>query len=133
MPNPATFTCHDCKKHIPLPDHGPNGSGAAGYAEDKDGRKFCYPCTATLHRTRTIESGSTILYLSSRGHRAEVTDWAGELRFRVIEGPYRGNHNIAGNRYDCWFVGPDNHVWHGVQYGDNTMATRCKRTKRARS
>ena len=127
---PTHFTCCDCRESIALLDHGPNGSGAAGYGIDQQGRKFCYPCCADKERARMIESGRASLYLVKDDSGAgRISDWAGELRFNVKEGPYRGNHNIAGKRWDAWFHGPDGHIWHGVNYGYNSQIIRCRRTK----
>lgn len=60
-----------------------------------------------------------------------VTNWPSTLRVRVLRG-VRGEHNIAGHRYDIWFRIPgDPFVWHGTQYGEWTQLVRhAKRTKK---
>lgn len=60
---------------------------------------------------------------------AKVGNWTGHLNFK-IKTMWRGNHNIAGVRYDVDFVGPDGHIWHGTTYGNNTQILHAKRTKR---
>jgi hypothetical protein len=57
----------------------------------------------------------------------QVTNWPGSLRFNAFV--RRGRHNLAGTRYDLWFTGPENTLWHGVQYGDQTQVCHCKRLK----
>jgi hypothetical protein len=54
--------------------------------------------------------------------------WPGTLKIRC--GVRTGRHNIAGKRYDVWFVGPDGKNWHGVTYGDNTQICRVRRLKK---
>lgn len=88
------------------------------------------PYCAQACKARMIESGRATLYLTREtiagGHvRHFVTDWAGELKFRVHT-ISKGRHNIAGTRYDAWFIGPDNQPWHGVNIGDNQIL-RCRR------
>ena len=96
-----------------------------GYGTDSTGKTFCYECAAKMEREYMIKHGETTLYLTEDGR---ITDWPGHLVFKC--GNIRkGHHNIAGVRYDTWFVGPDKHIWHGVQYGDNTQLCHCKRTK----
>lgn len=95
-----------------------------GYGQDENGKTLCYACCADQDRQYMIEHGKITLFLSNH----QVRNWPGSLVFptRNIR---KGKHNIAHTRYDVWFVGPDNHVWRGVQYGNNTMILHCKRTK----
>ena len=107
----------------------------------------CFACCAVRDAymmTKTGHSKDLPLYLSDSGDTRIVTsagrhpaygrytdglisNWPGTLRFKCRVKV--GRHNIAGVRYDVWFTGPDNHVWHGVQFGDNTQICHCKRTK----
>jgi len=92
-----------------------------------------------------IQTGRILLYLSLKpdvkreaipvscarhpiASEHTLTNWPGTLRFdpHYIK---KGRHNIAGTRYDVWFPGPDGHIWHGINYGENTQITHCKRTK----
>lgn len=85
-----------------------------------------------------VETGRATLYLvkTDKTHRIgldshsvwAITNWPGSLSFPVY-GVRKGRHNIAGSRYDCWFNGPDGHVWHAVQYGEWTQIAHCRRTK----
>ena len=114
------FTCADC-----------GVCGGTGYAVRDNGDKICYECCAIDDRKYMIEHGRNTLYLvKNAAEQYEITNWPGTLRFRV--GTMRkGYHNMAGCRYDVWFVGPDGKTWHGVQYGNNTQICYVKRTKAA--
>lgn len=101
-----------------------HGKNTTGYGTDREGKRYCYDCCAEIDRQDMIATGKATLYLSGW----EVTDWTGHLRFQA--GTVRkGRHNMAWVRYDVWFLGPDGHEWHGVQYGDNTQICHCRRTK----
>ena len=106
-----------------------DGFGGVGYGEAADGKRHCYACCAKHEREAMRETGKAILYLVRDNGAYSVQDWAGHLRFR-ISSMTRGRHNIAGSRRDVWFRVPDDmNYWHGVQYGENTQAVRCRRTK----
>lgn len=96
-----------------------------GYGIDSDDKKHCYGCCALKDKERMKQEGKITLYLVKN----EVTNWTGSLRFPVTY-QKRGNHNIAGVRYDVWFW-VDGEKWHGIQYGDNTQICRCKRIRLA--
>jgi len=126
------------------------GDITTGYGIDEDGNRFCFRCCGVQDRESMVETGRAVLYLAKRnlsdgelahglmfsvgpglGRRIgthEVTNWPGSLRFRTW-GPTKGSHNIAGSRYDVWFIGPDAEAWWGVQYGDWTQICHCKRLK----
>jgi len=130
--------CDVCHKIIVAP----KASGGTGYGQDENGKRSCYECCADQDRKWMQEKGQTTLYLTYKtapripheGHegpdvrRGVITNWPGTLAFPVYY-LKEGRHNIAGRRYDAWFSGPDGHIWHGVQYGDNTELIHCKRTK----
>ena len=99
-----------------------------GYSYDKDDKTYCYDCSAKIERQSMVDTGRAILYLTQKDGVHYVTDWPGRLRFRTGI-PQTSKHNIARIRRDVWFHGPDDHVWHGVQYGDNSDLCYCKRTK----
>jgi len=101
---------------------------------------LCYDCCAEQDRAEMRRLGIRQLYIettevNTNGHHTglvnkyEVTNWPGSLRYPVLRFTI-GDHNMAGRngRLDVWFNGPDGHVWHGVNIGDNQL-TRCKRTK----
>lgn len=103
--------------------------GASGYGVDAEGRTYCYPCCAKRERERMTSDGRATLYLSRTADNVwTVTDWPGELRF-AVRAVRRGRHNLAGTRTDAWFAGPDGHLWHAVQYGDDNQIARCRRTR----
>lgn len=128
--------CHACADKIVL-DCGhtpsPHEAFSTGYGVDSKGKKSCYACCAEADKTRMIEDGKIVLYLS---HDAApqissdywVANWPGSLKFRVS---YRkvSRHNMARTRDDVWFTGPDGKNWHGVQYGRNSQLCYCKRIK----
>lgn len=125
MRNSVTLSCgHEAE---------PMGIGDGGYCITADDRKLCYNCGAERQKAAMQSTGMITLYLAIRRDRyyqetASVTDWPGVLRFPV-ERVRRGHHNMAGERTDVWFTGPDGYVWHGVTYGVNTELVHCKRTK----
>jgi hypothetical protein len=114
-----TFKCSRCEQVKPV-----QTEGGTGYALQDNGAPVCYACCAELDKEYMREHGKISLYLADR----DVTNWPGSLRFPVWS-IKKSPHNIARWRYDAWFNGPDGHVWHGVQYGENTQLIHCKRTK----
>ena len=124
-----TFTCARCDrvKHHDVLD----GVGGTGYGTNQDGNPVCYECCGVVDREAMLRDGHSKtlpLYLTSKDGRRFVGNWCGTLQFPVRH--YQsGRHNIAGTREDVWFIGPDHHVWHGVQYGQWTQIVHCKRTK----
>ena len=114
------MTCDDCKQEIVRPV----GDGGTGYG-DVDGKIVCYACCGKLDAEYMRTHDKISLYLNTATQT--VSNWPGTLRF--ASGPIRvGRHNIAGKRYDCWFVAVGAN-WHGVQYGDNTQIVRCRKVK----
>ena len=104
----------------------PHLSCTTGYGLNPiDGKRSCYKCCAAIDATYMKEKGRIALYLTESG----VTNWPGSLSFPVLART-KGGHNIAQSRYDVWFRGPDNFIWHGVQYGENTQICHCRRTKK---
>ena len=95
-----------------------------GYGTDGTGARYCYSCCAENDKAYMQESGKITLYLTERG----VVNWPGSLVFPVRH-KRTGRHNIAQERTDVWFIGPDGFVWHGVQYGEWTQVLHCKRPK----
>ena len=81
---------------------------------------------ATLYHTRDSE-----LYRVTAGDSRKwfVTDVSSTLRFECL-GQRKSWHNFGRERYDFWFVGPDNFICHGYQIGDMNTIAHCKRTKR---
>lgn len=121
--NISTFYCHHCNR---VKSHQSNFT--VGYGIDQAGNKTCFDCCAIIDRDQMIDEGRIILYLDESGNKMHVTNWPGTLRFEVLS-YRRGRHNIAGNRTDVWFRGPDGKVWHGVQYGNRSQLCHCGRTK----
>lgn len=98
-----------------------------------DGQTVCYDCAALETKEQMKRSGKATLYhtvskTKERRPEDQVSDWTGRLTFRCSP-PRVSRHNIAGKRYDVWFVGPDGYWWWGARYGDMTQIIRCKRTK----
>lgn len=139
------FKCCQCKQVNPV-----QTSGGTGYGYDERERPICYQCCGEMDKQRMIDTGKAVLYLtceparkmrlngrpytpetlnqgSGRSTKGTVSNWPGTLKFDCHTSV--GRHNIAGNRYDCWFTGPDGKQWHGVTYGDNTQICHCRRMK----
>ena len=120
------FICRQCNT---LKTH--EGGCSTGYGEDSQGNKICFECCGKQDRGEMLRTGRATLYLSggtARFYGEKITNWPGSLEFKASL-VKKGHHNIAGSRYDVWFHGPDNHLWHGVQYGENTQLLHCQRTK----
>lgn len=83
----------------------------------------------TLYLTYKFVDHEHFTYFSRELYDGKLTNWPGTLCYKATS-IRKGHHNIAGSRVDVWFVGPDKHVWHGAQYGDNTQLCHCRRTKR---
>lgn len=104
-----------------------------GYGINKHKEKICFECCGIMDEKQMIEDGKITLYLThdlkmkDKWGNATISNWPGTLKF--LGRVKRGHHNIAHNRYDVWFYGPDGKEWHGVQYGDNTQILDCKRNK----
>ena len=107
-----------------------------GYAVDENGGKVCYICSAKIDvaymrkhgriaLNLTVEDEDTPYYRTNSG---KLTNWPGSLVIRAGQ-VKKGRHNIAGSRYDTWFIGPDGYRWHAVQYGEDNEVAHCKRTK----
>lgn len=115
----TTLTCG----HEPTAD-----SFTPGYGEDTRGNRYCYACCADRDKAAMIRDGRATLYLSKGESGWIISNWPGSLRFGV-RATRRGRHNMAGTRYDAWFIGPDLAPWHAVQYGENSQIAHCKRIK----
>lgn len=141
MTKTNVFHCDYCGRNLAY-----KSDFTTGYGQDSDGLKSCYACCAAQDVEFMREHGHITLYLSwdnegvyrgANGHgypykNARVTNWPSSLVFNnggrglTVS---RGHHNIAGVRYDTWFVGPDGFLWWGVSYGHYTQLVHCKRTK----
>lgn len=120
------FDCAECGQHVVH-----ESDLTTGYGLDRQQRKVCFDCCGTRDRQSMIDTGHSRhlpLYLSSKDGKYEVTNWPGTLRFKVTR-HWTGRHNMGGTRTDVWFVGPDGHLWHGVQIGEWNQVCHCKRTK----
>ena len=108
------FCGHVESEHDPL---------TRGYGIDSAGNKHCYDCCLARDLGAMRRDKKAMLYLDD----AKVTNWIGNLCIKIGT-LKKSRHNIARVRYDFWFVF-DGHVWHGVQYGDNTQIAYCRQTK----
>lgn len=114
--------CSKCENNIV--EHSSCGTG---YGIDKDNNKVCYVCCAEQDKEHMRTTGHIVLYLVKEERRLAVTNWPDSLSF-VVSYYKTGRHNIAGVRYDVWFMF-EGQQWHGVQYGDNTELCHCRRNK----
>lgn len=136
------FYCAGCRRARPQAN--PTGAlgycGGTGYGTDRaTGARKCYACCAAEERERMRATGRATLYLTGSPSRRpgmgegadrteRVTDWGGELTFRVMGGT-NGRHNIGRVRRDVTFIGPDGFVWVATRYGENTEIAHCRRTR----
>lgn len=110
--------------------HAPSESNslAAGYAQDKSGRRICYDCAAQIEQQGMIENKRATLYLTrDNDGYLWITNWSGRLKIKVRYAK-KGRHNMARVRFDAWFVF-NGYWWHGTSYGLNTELIHCKQTK----
>lgn len=112
--------CHEDKEHV--------SDTTTGYGTNKAGEKICFACCAIVDREQMDKEGKAVLYLSQDSKVWRVTNWPGSLSLPVLSHT-KGKHNLAGVRYDVWFRDRTGALWHGTQYGDDTMICHCKRIK----
>ena len=109
----------------------PHNECTTGTARTGDGWEICWQCCAFGDLGRMVKNGNTRTmpaYLVRKDSGEwRVENWPGTLSFHVFY-KQKGRHNLARTREDVWFVGPDLHVWHGVQYGEWTQIVHCRRT-----
>ena len=106
-------------------EESPHEKFTTGYGRDADGKKHCYACCAKQDLAWMRKEGRIMLYINRE--KGEVTNWPGSLKFKTGH-IIKSWHNMAGNRYDYWFV-LDGYYWHGYTIGDNTDIAHCRRTK----
>lgn len=102
----------------------------AGYAVDEDGNRCCYECAAErdAKALRDLAIGESIrLYLVVRNNRWFALNFTGLLSIPVYSIKF-GRHNLAGTRYDFWFIHHDN-TYHGVVYGIDSQLAKVTRIK----
>lgn len=108
-----------------------SSEGASGYALLANGSMICYECCAWHDKIEMAETGKIVLYLSEDNDttsRCYLSSWSGTLRIELADMRVSHRHNIAGTRRDVWFS-QGGARWHGVQFGENTQLTHCKRLK----
>ena len=103
-----------------------------GCSTEKDGSSVCFQCCGILDQIEMNTKGKIYLYLTEESNergikKYTVGNWTGSLEIPVYY-LKKGKHNWGINRYDFWFIF-NGHVWHGVNYGENTLSALCKRTK----
>ena len=125
--------CHDCGKVIEKPAN----SCGTGYGIDNDGHAVCYECCGKRDRKELFEAkpgDKFVFYLVEKKNETTgqteyyVTNWPASLKIKLHATPRKGRHNIAGRRYDVWFI-QNGKNFHGVQYGDDTQILHVKCTK----
>jgi hypothetical protein len=138
--------CDCCKQDIKREEKS-CGTGYGVYEAPEKKKKLCYECCAAIDIGRLLKTGKGIMYLCIsdedekiiRGMRrifgaiqltpssTFITNWPGSLKCKAHY-LKKGRHNIAGNRYDVWFVYAGQN-FHGVTYGDMTQICHVKRIK----
>ena len=95
--------------HPPQPEvHEP------GYGVRKDGTTFCIDCSTEREKEKLERDGKGKLWLVED---VGVTNEARTLRFPTFS-LRSSSHNIARNRREVWFIGPDGMRWQGTRYGE---------------
>lgn len=121
------FYCECCGEVLLMPMLGKDTT--TGYGIDREGGLICFHCAGKKDREDMRRTGKARLYMRRMYSGGYVSNWSGTFSITIPSGALkRSRHNIAGWRYDVWFPF-DGYLWHGVQYGDNTMIVHCKRTK----
>lgn len=132
------FICDICgNRYENKPPYNQTSRLTSGYGTNQQGQIVCYPCCAKQDKADMVRNGKIVLYLTHETEqkpnvkqlRHFVSNWPGSLKIHVRHIKI-GRHNIAGRRYDVWFVF-DGFWWWGVTYGDNTQLCHCKQTKQA--
>lgn len=131
-----SFQCDECKKILPIIKEGRTLGYGGGYGQVGTGPKWCYDCIAKADVLQMNEDGFIFLYIKRDDPPWEnppfVVNFPGTLQFIIPPGWMKhSKHNIAKERIDVWFIGPDGARWHGVSFGDSQLA-RCHRLKRQR-
>lgn len=135
----TSIICGICGVAIAQPQP---GSITSGYGTTPEGSKICYACCANRDKEYMRSNDKITLYLTGVApHRNrtrlgivtspdwKITNWPGSLQFRPMGQNVKvGRHNMAGVRYDVWFVF-EGFVWHGVSFGQNTELLHCCKTK----
>jgi hypothetical protein len=127
-------TCSICNKEI-------KGRIVRGYIADPgyetlrysdNGEIFvkivCPECNAELEKQTMMKEGYIGLYLYNKS----IQDWYGILSFDLTRWSKTDCCTSKGKthtRRDYWFVGPDQHEWHGFTYGLSEYV-QCYRTKK---
>ncbi len=117
------FTCNVCKL---TKSH--TSDSTTGYGVDKDNNKVCFQCCGDQDKKDMIKHGNAMLYMTKKDGKYIITNWLNTLKF---ECPvyWANGHNWGLTRHNVRFKGPDNKIWYGVTFGDNTQIAHCKRTK----
>ena len=95
---------------------------APGYGVRKDGTTYCIDCLTEAQKDKLQRDGKGKLILGG----PTVTNEAGTLHFDVIASSANG-HNIAANRLDVWFIGPDGMRWQGTHFGEGVGLANVRR------
>lgn len=107
----STLTMFDC---------GCIATDSDPHATDNEGKRYCYPCSANHDRARMITTGKAFLYTSKNDNgKWTVGNSTGLLSFPIFSSIHTGRHNMAGTQTHFWFVGPDRHIWHAIQWGSH--------------
>ena len=122
------FTCASCGRTLTN-----DSTFATGYGTTPDGKKHCYECCAMVDVEYMADNGRWTGYFTEGENVSggRVTNWPGSLSFPLFGGgPRRSKTNWNLWRSDFWFAGPDGHIWHGYQIGENSQIAHCKRTSK---
>jgi hypothetical protein len=100
----------------------------------RTGARLCYACCAEADLSQMERGEPIVLYLTGSGKPPQgysITNWPGSLKIHPMSVKHSRGVGFYGRRfdiYDVWFIGPDDHIWHGRNQGDNQIL-RCRPTK----
>ena len=130
---PAHGDTLDCGHVLDVPESTRStGTGAAGYARDRDSKTMCYACAAALDRAAIAAGQSMTLYLSSNGQT--VSNWPGEAfmvvtrRWQTSAGGFAWRETVTR----VWARAFDGTLWYGRGPGPG-MYIRMHRSKQRRA
>jgi hypothetical protein len=129
-------TCHDCSVKLE-----PTGI-STGYAEDREGRRYCYDCAAKHELEQMESTGRGFVYVKAetikatkRGrtfdmtaHIDALTTWPGKILSERVQITNEWRSNF-GDRRIAFRAVINGKLWSGVYYADAGDYARIKRMK----
>jgi hypothetical protein len=124
--NENKFQCWRCLRILPFTRRDVDGvSQTIGVVTSERGT-HCYDCQARFVTEAMSRDRKVVLYITGREELLNrwAVNFTHNLRFKI----HLSNTTVKDKytRIDVWFWGPDDHLWHGINFNKNTML-RCYR------